>query len=131
MNNPELSRDLECFWCVGWFSSLLTLHSTGRISSKTGVCQKSRAVFARGANAILAVSMAVCRAGASASAFGRIGGSDLATKRAETSLRVACVTMKHITYLPRKAVAEVSKDKEPIGRECAEFNWFESQLMSD
>ena len=36
-----------------------------------------------------------------------------------------------ITYLPHKAVAEVSKDKEPIGRECAEFNWFESQLMSD
>ena len=37
----------------------------------------------------------------------------------------------YITYLPHKAVAEVSKDKEPIGRECAEFNWFESQLMSD
>ena len=36
-----------------------------------------------------------------------------------------------LTYLPRKAVAEVSKDKEPIGREYAEFNWFESQLMSD
>ena len=36
-----------------------------------------------------------------------------------------------ITYLPHKAVAEVSKNKEPIGRECAEFNWFESQLMSD
>ena len=36
-----------------------------------------------------------------------------------------------LTYLPHKAVAEVSKDKEPIGRECAEFNWFESQLMSD
>ena len=36
-----------------------------------------------------------------------------------------------ITYLPHEAVAEVSKDKEPIGRECAEFNWFESQLMSD
>ena len=36
-----------------------------------------------------------------------------------------------VTYLPHKAVAEVSKDKEPIGRECAEFNWFESQLMSD
>ena len=36
-----------------------------------------------------------------------------------------------ITYLPHKAAAEVSKDKEPIGRECAEFNWFESQLMSD
>ena len=28
-------------------------------------------------------------------------------------------------------MAEVSKDKEPIGRERAEFNWFESQLMSD
>ena len=37
----------------------------------------------------------------------------------------------YITYLPHKAVAEVSKDKEPIGRECAEFNWFENQLMSD
>ena len=36
-----------------------------------------------------------------------------------------------LTYLPHKAVAEVSKDKEPIGRERAEFNWFESQLMSD
>ena len=28
-------------------------------------------------------------------------------------------------------MAEVSKDKEPIGRECAEFNWFENELMSD
>ena len=37
----------------------------------------------------------------------------------------------YLTYLPHKAVAEVSKDKEPIGRECAEFNWFESQSMSD
>ena len=37
----------------------------------------------------------------------------------------------HLTFLPHKAVAEVSKDKEPIGRECLEFNWFESQLMSD
>ena len=37
----------------------------------------------------------------------------------------------YITYGPHKAVAEVSKDKEPIGRGCAEFNWFESQLMSD
>ena len=36
-----------------------------------------------------------------------------------------------ITYLPHKAVAEVSKDKEPIGRGCVEFKWFESQLMSD
>ena len=36
-----------------------------------------------------------------------------------------------VTYLPHKAVAEVSKDKEPIGRDRAEFNWFESQLMSD
>ena len=36
-----------------------------------------------------------------------------------------------LTYLPHKAAAEVSKDKEPIGRECAEFNWFESQLMSN
>ena len=39
--------------------------------------------------------------------------------------------LPRLTYLPHKAVAEVSKDKEPIGRECAEFNWFESQLMSD
>ena len=37
----------------------------------------------------------------------------------------------YITYLPHKAVAEVSKDKEPIGRERAEFNWFENELMSD
>ena len=38
----------------------------------------------------------------------------------------------HVYYIStHKAVAEVSKDKEPIGRECAEFNWFESQLMSD
>ena len=36
-----------------------------------------------------------------------------------------------ITYLPHKAVADVSKDKEPIGMGRAEFNWFESQLMSD
>ena len=36
-----------------------------------------------------------------------------------------------ITFEPHKAVAEVSKDKEPIGRECAEFKWFESHLMSD
>ena len=36
-----------------------------------------------------------------------------------------------VTYLPHEAVAEVSKDKEPIGRGCAEFNWFESQLVSD
>ena len=36
-----------------------------------------------------------------------------------------------ITYLPHKAVAEVSKDKEPIGRGCVEFKWFESELMSD
>ena len=27
-----------------------------------------------------------------------------------------------LTYLPHKAVAEVSKDKEPIGRRCVEFN---------
>ena len=40
-------------------------------------------------------------------------------------------TLNEITYLPHKAVAEVSKNKEPIGRECAESNWFESQLMSD
>ena len=38
---------------------------------------------------------------------------------------------RYVTYLPHKAVAEVSKDKEPIGRECAEFNWFENELMSD
>ena len=36
-----------------------------------------------------------------------------------------------ITYGPHKAVAEVSKDKEPIGRGCVECKWFESQLMSD
>ena len=42
-----------------------------------------------------------------------------------------CIIYIYLTYLPHKAVAEVSKDKEPIGRECAEFNWFESQLMSD
>ena len=46
-----------------------------------------------------------------------------------------CIYVKinfiYITYLPRKAVAEVSKDKEPIGRGCVELNWFESQLMSD
>ena len=36
-----------------------------------------------------------------------------------------------ITYLPHEAVAEVSKDKEPIGRGCVELNWFESQLMPD
>ena len=36
-----------------------------------------------------------------------------------------------LTYLPHEAVAEVSKDKGPIGRGCGEFNWFESQLMSD
>ena len=44
------------------------------------------------------------------------------------------VYTKHVnTYniFTDKAVAEVSKDKEPIGRECAEFNWFESHLMSD
>ena len=31
-----------------------------------------------------------------------------------------------LTYLPHKAVAEVSKDKEPIGRRCVECKWFES-----
>ena len=36
-----------------------------------------------------------------------------------------------ITYLPHEAAAEVSKDKEPIGRGRVEFNWIESQLMSD
>ena len=36
-----------------------------------------------------------------------------------------------ITYLPHEAVAEVFKDKEPIGRGCVEFKWFESQLMSN
>ena len=36
-----------------------------------------------------------------------------------------------LTYLPHKAAAEVSKNREPIGRGCAEFKWFESQLMSD
>ena len=49
-----------------------------------------------------------------------------------TRLCTPLVTILYIiTYLPHKAVAEVSKDKEPIGRERAEFNWFESQLMSD
>ena len=47
------------------------------------------------------------------------------------SSTLAIAKCTHITYLPHKAVAEVSKDKEPIGKECAEFNWFESQLMSD
>ena len=37
----------------------------------------------------------------------------------------------YIIYLPHKAVAEVSKDKEPIGRGCVEFKWFENQLISD
>ena len=37
----------------------------------------------------------------------------------------------YITYLPREAVAEVSKHKGPIGRRCVDFNWFKSQLMSD
>ena len=35
-----------------------------------------------------------------------------------------------ITYLPHEAVAEVSNHKEPIGRGCVDFKWFESQLMS-
>ena len=35
------------------------------------------------------------------------------------------------TYLPHEAVAEVSNHKEPIGRGCVEFNWFESHLVSD
>ena len=34
-----------------------------------------------------------------------------------------------LTYLPHKAVAEVSRDKEAIGRECAEFNWFENKRV--
>ena len=38
---------------------------------------------------------------------------------------------KALTYLPHKAVAEVSNDKEPIGRGYVEFKWFESQLTSD
>ena len=37
----------------------------------------------------------------------------------------------YITYLPHEAVAEVSNHKEPIGRGCVEFNWFESRLVSD
>ena len=44
---------------------------------------------------------------------------------------MSCFVDAVVTYLPHKAVAEVSKDKEPIGRKCAEFNWFEIQLMSD
>ena len=47
------------------------------------------------------------------------------------TLYIFYVHYMYITYLPHKAVAEVSKDKEPIGRECAEFNWFENELMSD
>ena len=41
--------------------------------------------------------------------------------------RASFFGISFLTYLPHKAVAEVSKDKEPIGRECAEFNWFENQ----
>ena len=37
----------------------------------------------------------------------------------------------YLTYLPYKAVAEVSNDKEPIGRGRVEFTWFKSQVMSD
>ena len=29
-----------------------------------------------------------------------------------------------------EAVAEVSNHKEPIGRRCVQFNWFQSQLIS-
>ena len=36
-----------------------------------------------------------------------------------------------IQYPPHKALAEVAKDKGPIGRECADLNWIESQLMTD
>ena len=46
-------------------------------------------------------------------------------------LHILYIYIYFVTYGPRKAVAEVSKDKEPIGKERAEFNWFESQLMSD
>ena len=42
---------------------------------------------------------------------------------------VTCSSLT-VTYLPHKAVAEVSKHKEPMGRRCVEFNWFKSQLMS-
>ena len=38
--------------------------------------------------------------------------------------------MKELTYLPHEAVAEVSKEKEPIGRGRVEVKWLESQLMS-
>ena len=31
-----------------------------------------------------------------------------------------------VIYLLYKAVVEVFKDKDFIGRECAEFNWIES-----
>ena len=44
---------------------------------------------------------------------------------------VATKMIQFITYLPHEAVAEVSKDKEPIGRGRVGFKWFESQLMSD
>ena len=50
--------------------------------------------------------------------------------RWDLDLQFFCELSK-LTYLPHKAVAEVSKDKEPIGRECADLNWFESQLVSD
>ena len=47
------------------------------------------------------------------------------------SLSIMCAYIYiYITYLPHEAVAEVSKDKEPIGKGCAEWKWFESQLMS-
>ena len=50
---------------------------------------------------------------------------------AETTKTFVVFQVLYITYLPHEAVAEVSKDKEPIGREFAEFNWFKSQSMSD
>ena len=34
-------------------------------------------------------------------------------------------------YLPHKVVAEVFNYKEPIGRGCMAFNWFENNLMLD
>ena len=55
----------------------------------------------------------------------------LGHKRWETKIEGHTKRNCQLTYLPHKAVAEVSRDKEPIGRGCVEFKWFESQLMSD
>ena len=76
---------------------------------------------------------------------GRKNGMKMAKKKAtswqktyqkhrEINWSIGCcsvVQTQNLTYLPHKAVAEVSRDKEPIGRGCVEFKWFESRLMSD